>query len=115
MGPTREHLLPSVPHEDVRRAIADALPALIGNLAGDERRNVLLTLARMWYTLETGTFAPKDAAAEWALPLVSPRPPQPLALAQAAYRGAAVDDWQSHPLLAGQAAEELAHQVRLRF
>lgn len=38
-----------------------------------------------------------------------------LALAQAAYRGAAVDDWQSHPLLAGQAAEELAHQVRLLF
>ncbi len=114
VGPTREHLLPSVPHGDVRRAIADALPALIGNLAGDER-NVLLTLARMWYTLETGTFAPKDAAAEWALPLVSSETAAALALAQAAYRGAAVDDWQSHPLLAGQAADELAHQVRLLF
>nr|WP_312970279.1 aminoglycoside adenylyltransferase family protein [Brucella intermedia] len=114
VGPTREHLLPSVPHEDVRRAIADALPALIGNLAGDER-NVLLTLARMWYTLETGTFVPKDAAAEWALSLVSSETAAALALAQAAYRGAAVDDWQSRPLLAGQAAEELAHQVRLLF
>lgn len=114
VGLTREHLLPSVPQGDVRRAIADALPALIGNLPGDER-NVLLTLARMWYTLETGTFVPKDAAAEWALPLVSPETAAALALAQAAYRGAAVDDWQSHPLLAGQAAEELAHQVRLRF
>lgn len=103
-----------MPQGDVRRAIADALPALIGNLAGDER-NVLLTLARMWYTLETGTFVPKDAAAEWALPLVSPETAAALALAQAAYRGAAVDDWQSHPLLAGQAAEELAHQVRLLF
>ncbi|PJR91177.1 adenylyltransferase [Ochrobactrum sp. 695/2009] len=114
VGPTREHLLPSVPHEYVRRAIADALPALIGNLAGDER-NVLLTLARMWYTLETGTFAPKDAAAEWALPLVSPETAAALALAQAAYRGGAVDDWQSHSLLAPQAAEELAHQVRLHL
>ena len=114
VGPTREHLLPSVPQGDVRRAIADALPALIGNLAGDER-NVLLTLARMWYTLETGTFVPKDAAAEWALPLVSPETAAALTLAQAAYRGAAVDDWQSHPLLAGQAADELAHQVRLLF
>lgn len=114
VGPTREHLLPSVPQGDVRRAIADALPALIGNLPGDER-NVLLTLARMWYTLETGTFVPKDAAAEWALPLVSPETAAALALAQAAYRGAAVDDWQSHPLLARQAADELAHQVRLHF
>nr|WP_313014072.1 aminoglycoside adenylyltransferase family protein [Brucella intermedia] len=114
VGPTREHLLPSVPHGDVRQAIADSLPALIGNLAGDER-NVLLTLARMWYTLETGTFVPKDAAAEWALPLVSSETAAALALAQAAYRGAAVDDWQSHPLLAGQAADELAHQVRLLF
>ncbi|MCO7735110.1 DUF4111 domain-containing protein [Brucella intermedia] len=114
VGPARGHLLPSVPHGDVRRAITDALPALIGNLAGDER-NVLLTLARMWYTLETGTFVPKDAAAEWVLPLVSPETAAALALAQAAYRGAAVDDWQSHPLLAGQAAEELAHQVRLLF
>lgn len=114
VGPTREHLLPSVPHGDVRQAIADSLPALIGNLVGDER-NVLLTLARMWYTLETGTFVPKDAAAEWALPLVSSETAAALALAQAAYRGAAVDDWQSHPLLAGQAADELAHQVRLLF
>ncbi|WP_176073262.1 aminoglycoside nucleotidyltransferase ANT(9)-Ic [Brucella intermedia] len=114
VGPAREHLLPSVPHGDVRQAIADSLPALIGNLAGDER-NVLLTLARMWYTLETGTFVPKDAAAEWALPLVSSETAAALALAQAAYRGAAVDDWQSHPLLAGQAADELAHQVRLLF
>lgn len=111
VGPMREHLLPTVPNEDVRRAIADALPALLGNLAGDER-NVLLTLARMWYTLETGKFAPKDAAAEWALPLVSPETAAVLKLAQSAYRGAAVDDWQSHPLLAGQAADELAHHVR---
>ena len=38
--------------EMVRRAIAGALPALLQNPAGDER-NVLLTLARMWFTLET--------------------------------------------------------------
>lgn len=111
VGPVREHLLPPMPHEDVRRAIADALPALVGNLSGDER-NVLLTLARMWYTLETGKFAPKDAAAEWALPRVSPETASVLALAQTAYRGAALDDWRNRPTLAPQAADELAQHVR---
>ena len=111
VGPTREHLLPSVPHGDVRRAITDALPALTGNLSGDER-NVLLTLARMWYTLETGKFAPKDAAAKWALARVSPQTAPVLALAQAAYRGAVSDNWQSGLTLARQAAEELVQHVR---
>lgn len=111
VGPVREHLLPPMPHEDIRRAIADALPALVGNLSGDER-NVLLTLARMWYTLETGKFAPKDAAAEWALPRVSPETASVLALAQAAYRGAALDDWRNRPALTRQAADELAQHVR---
>lgn len=111
VGPAREHILPEVPREDVRRAIADALSGLLGNLPGDER-NVLLTLARMWYTLETGKFTPKDAAAEWALPLVSSETASALALGQAAYRGAAFDDWQNRPRLARQAADELAHHVR---
>ncbi len=110
-GPAREHLLPPVPLDDVRRAIAEALPGLLGNLQGDER-NVLLTLARMWYTLETGKFTPKDAAAEWALPLVSCETATALALGQAAYRGVAFDDWRNRPKLARQAADELAHHVR---
>lgn len=111
IGPTREHFLPAIPREDVRKAITDALPDLTDNLQGDER-NVLLTLARMWYTLETGKFTPKDAAAEWALPLVSSETASALALGQAAYRGVAFDDWRNRPKLARQAADELAHHVR---
>lgn len=59
-------LLPIIPTADIERAIGDALPALVDGLEGDER-NVLLTLARMWRTLETGKFVPKDVAAEWAM------------------------------------------------
>nr|WP_273793385.1 aminoglycoside adenylyltransferase domain-containing protein [Brucella anthropi] len=112
LGPERAQLLPPVSRDEVRRAIADALPGLLGNIQGDER-NVLLTLARMWYTLETGKFTPKDAAADWASPLVSSETAAALALGQAAYCGAAVDDWQNRPKLARQAADELAHHVRL--
>ena len=38
----------------------------MADLEGDVR-NVLLTLARVWFTLETGTIASKDVAADWAI------------------------------------------------
>ena len=34
----------------------------------DDTRNVLLTLARIWVTLETGEIRSKDEAADWAIP-----------------------------------------------
>jgi aminoglycoside 9-adenylyltransferase len=64
-GPDPNDLLDPVPATDLRRALRDALPALLRDLHGDER-NVLLTLARMWRTAVTGEFVPKDAAAAWA-------------------------------------------------
>ncbi len=64
-GPGLSHFVPEVSAGDVRRAIGDALPPLLDTLEGDER-NVLLTLARMWRTLITDEFIPKDEAARWA-------------------------------------------------
>ena len=64
-GEPAERLIPPVPFSRVRQAIYGALPSLLDNLEGDER-NVLLTLARMWYTLSTGGLGSKDQAAEWA-------------------------------------------------
>ncbi|MEO3386487.1 aminoglycoside adenylyltransferase family protein [Mesorhizobium sp. CAU 1741] len=69
-GPALKEFVPAIPEISIRRAIADALPALVSSLEGDER-NVLLTLARMWYTLATGKFAAKDDAARWAAPQLS--------------------------------------------
>lgn len=56
-GPELAELVAPIPEADLRRAIADSLPGLVAGLQGDER-NVLLTLARMWMTLETGEIAP---------------------------------------------------------
>lgn len=85
-----EELLPVIPHSDIRRAIEDVLPALLGTLHGDER-NVVLTLARMWRTLATGEFVSKDAAAEWAMERLPAEHAPLLAAVRAAYLGAGGD------------------------
>lgn len=93
IGPDAGAMLPDIPDADIRRAIGEALPALLGTIEGDER-NVLLTLARMWHTLETGAFVPKDVAAGWAIPRLSAGVGATLARAQDAYLGTARDDWR---------------------
>lgn len=85
-GPIASDLLDPVPMADLRRAIYESLPGLLANLEGDER-NVILTLARMWYTLAMGEIVPKDVAAEWAMPQVPEEQAAILGLAMRAYRG----------------------------
>lgn len=91
-GPPAPELVPEIPSEQVRRAMAEALPALMDGLPGDER-NVLLTLARMWHTARLGAFVPKDEAAAWALPRLREQDAQMLDHARRAYLGEIIDDW----------------------
>lgn len=109
-GPVATELLPDIAAEDIRRAMRDALPALLAGLHGDER-NVLLTLARMWRTATTGEFVTKDAAALWA----EPRLPEPLAevlaYAREAYLGKTKDEWENRQADARQTANHLHQRV----
>ncbi|MER6013346.1 aminoglycoside adenylyltransferase family protein [Streptomyces bluensis] len=111
LGPRPAEVLAPVPHEDLRRAIVAGVPDLLADLESDTR-NVLLTLARVWTTLATGTIKSKDAAAAWALSLLPPEHRPALALARAAYRGEEADDW--HPLMpqARALAAHLAAEIR---
>jgi len=106
IGPPPAELLPAIPSADIRRAIGGALPALLGDIEGDER-NVLLTLARMWHTLATGAFVPKDVAADWAIPRLPAASGTLLGLARDGYLGTQIDDWQSRQPQARKLAEEL--------
>ncbi len=91
-GPPAAHLLDPVPASDLVRAIVAGLPELIAGARGDER-NVVLTLARMWVTAESGVVVSKaDAAAA----LVSRLPAghaAVLRLARAGYLGEVADEW----------------------
>jgi hypothetical protein len=53
VGPPPAQLLDPVPHDDLIRGAIAGIPQLLGDLESDTR-NVLLTLARIWTTLQTG-------------------------------------------------------------
>lgn len=109
-GPDAVSLLPIIPDSDIRHAIGDSLPGLLDRLAGDER-NVLLTLARMWRTLTTGEFVPKDIAAEWAAPRLGADAAALVADAREAYLGGRTDDWRARQGDVRRVAAELRDRV----
>lgn len=86
-------LLPEIPIKYIHLAMREALPALLDGLQGDER-NVILTLARMWYTATTSKFVTKDTAAAWAIPQMSNQNALLLDHARRAYLGEIKDKWK---------------------
>ena len=61
-----EQLLVEVPYHDFMKAMLHDVNRLAADLEHDTR-NVLLTFARIWSTLETNTIRSKPAAAEWVM------------------------------------------------
>ena len=110
-GPSPRSLLTGVPPADLRRAVMDSLDPLLDDLVGDER-NVLLTLARMIVTLESGEIVSKDEAVRRVLPTVDDHSRAVLAYAAAGYLGEVDDDWTSDSRAAGPTAQLLAGRIR---
>nr|HPR35770.1 DUF4111 domain-containing protein [Anaerolineaceae bacterium] len=92
-GHKAEEVLDPIPWVDIQRAIRDSLPGLVANLKGDER-NVILTLARMWFTAATGEFCSKDQAAQWAINQLPVEQAALLDVARKAYLGEVKDEWE---------------------
>ena len=88
-----EETLEPIPWIDIQRAMRDSLPGLIASVQGDER-NVILTLARMWYTASTSEFSSKYGAADWAIPQLPEEHGALLDQARKAYLGESVDCWE---------------------
>jgi predicted nucleotidyltransferase len=112
-GPPPDRILPEIPAQTVRRAIGEARAGLLADLRGDER-NVLLTLARMWCTLETGRIVPKDVAAEWAAARIGGPSAALLDQVRRAYLGQVADDWRKMGAEAAALARDLSDRVAAR-
>lgn len=94
LGAPPSDMIAPTPESDIRRAIGGALPSLMSYLKGDER-NVLLTLARMLYTLRERGICAKDAAAEWAKAFLTPDGAALMELARLEYLGMEKHDWRA--------------------
>ena len=73
VGPPPAQLLDPVPQADLLRGAVAGIPHLLSDLESDTR-NVVLTLARIWTTLDTGQIRSKEAAAAWAPKQLPPEP-----------------------------------------
>ncbi|MEU0105072.1 aminoglycoside adenylyltransferase family protein [Streptomyces sp. NPDC006251] len=111
-GPRPAELLDPVPAADLRRAIVAGVPELMGELETDTR-NVLLTLARVWSTLETGGIRSKDAAAAWAIERLPAAHRPVLAHARAVYLGEEQEGWDDLDVRA--CAERLALMIEENY
>lgn len=85
-GPPPSTLLDRPPRRDLIAACTTGIPSLLADLESDTR-NVLLTLARILVTVETGLLVAKDEAADTALPRLAPPIRPVLERARDAYRG----------------------------
>ena len=83
-GPAPADVFAPVPHDDLIRAITGEIGGLLDDLDSDTR-NAILTLARIWSTVETGDIRSKDAAADWALARLPEQHRAVLARARAIY------------------------------
>jgi len=91
-GPPAEACFAPVPAQDFRRALADTVAQWNGpaDWQGDEC-NVVLALARIWFSTQTGAIAPKHVAADWVIERLPEAHRPVLARARAAYLAGADD------------------------
>lgn len=92
-GVPASELFDPVPKTDFAKALFDTIAQwnVASDWQGDER-NVVLTLARIWFSVSTGEITSKNAAADWALARLPNAYRPVLAMAQAAYLGNVRDD-----------------------
>ncbi len=108
-GPPAGALLDPVPRADLVRAIVDEVPLLLDDLV-DDTRNVLLTLARMWCTVETGEIRSKDAAAGWAVERLPDAHRSLLAAARDLYLAGGFGTWDADAVRV--TADALVRRIR---
>jgi streptomycin 3"-adenylyltransferase len=92
VGPSAAEFFDPVPESDFFMALADTLRlwSKPSDWAGDER-NVVLTLARVWYSAATREIAPKDVAADWAIERLTDEHQSEVFEARQAYLGYGAD------------------------
>ena len=115
-GPPPAEVLDPVPPSALRRSVVAGVPSLLADLETDTR-NVLLTLARIVATLETGEILPKDEAADLVAHRLPAGPTRDvLLIARQMYRDGVDDEgagaaWSDSRPTAQAAAAQLVGEI----
>lgn len=110
-GPDPKHLLPPIPYSDFIKATQFIFENLKNDLYSDTR-NVLLTYARIWKTLETDSLCSKSAAAQWVIPQL-PKELQPaLERAMLICQGEFDEYWQDIQKILEPCAEFMINKIQ---
>lgn len=98
VGPSADQFFNPVPEGDLFKVLADTLKLWNSpqDWAGDER-NIMLTLARIWYSAATKKIVPKDVAADWVMERLPTELHPVLLEARQAYLGDGEDHLASRP------------------
>jgi streptomycin 3"-adenylyltransferase len=113
VGPELSDVLDPIPRAHVNQAMLDGIPDLLADLESDTR-NVILTLARIWFTTATGSIEPKDVAAAWALARLPEHDRAVLAHARAIYLGEEPERWEHLQTSVRQHADVLVGAIEAR-
>ena len=113
LGPPASELVDPVPPADLTRAMLHGVDEVLPGLE-DDTRNSVLTLARIWLTVETGEIGPKDGAADWAIERLPPEHRAVPARARAIYLGAEDERWDDLRPRVRPYADYVAGEIRRR-
>lgn len=109
-GVDPNQLLCEVPYEDFMIATTNALHDLISELNSDTR-NVLLTFARIWSTVETDAIRSKPAAADWAIDRLPEQYRPIMRRAKAICKGEEKENWDDIRELIKPCADFIISQI----
>lgn len=113
-GPSPDQLICPVPYHDFILATKDALENLMGDLHTDTR-NVLLTYARIWSTLETDTIRSKSNAALWVMDRLLKEYKPVLERAWSMCMGKTSESWNDITDLIQPCAEFMVSKIETQF
>ncbi len=113
-GAEAKQVLPHIPYRDFMQAMLHDLPRLAMDLETDTR-NILLTYARIWSTLETNSIRSKPAAADWVMHRL-PKEYQPVMMrAKAICIGEEHEHWDDIEQLVTPCADFMADRINAQI
>ncbi len=109
-----EQLLAHVPYHDFMKAMLHDVNRLVADLEHDTR-NVLLTFARIWSTLETDTIRSKPAAADWAINHLPERHQSVMKRAKSICMGIENEHWDDIKALIKSCADFMVDKINAKI